>query len=197
MTLPEIRRLLIVIVVVLLVIDGGLIAYAKFGSSFSSAARQQYSVVAFCMTTEPITKLKGEAQKLELDVETAGVKHEFPVPEGYRLVMRNDPEVLVPIHETAKFKKLPVKLTDKNACLQYGKIEKDKKKADKLAKQVTEKHSLTFTVEPSMKHVSKNGYKILLKSVPGTAIEDIRAVVEGDESFVDVKIAEIKESSES
>lgn len=173
MALSKIRRILIAIVGLLLFLNLAALGVAKFGKPGDQAEARKVDVIAWTEKPEVATAARTELEAAGHRVTLTQTQREHKVPNGYRLVMKGDKDMLASVRDTLVYKKLPVKLVAGGAELQYGNVFPDKSKAEAQAKRVKNSEKMTFTVVENHRTVKKPAQKLVVSGLDEKTGEEI------------------------
>lgn len=195
LTLSQIRRILIVIVGFLLLVVSGMLGYVKYEATAEPDIQSTYIVSGFTENLKTATALKKQFMDEGHDVSVQAVSHKFEKPDGFRLVVRNDENLLKSFKATLDFHKQPAKIVKaskagEESYLTYPKVFREKKQAEQMAKKIQKKAMVAFAVEQNTKIVSKKALHLTVKDLVAEEADTVEEELNG-KGFVDIAVKEI------
>lgn len=197
MTLSQIRRILMAIFLVcILCLSTILFLLHKEEAIAAAPPTGSVDIIAYCPKVYKAASLKQSIEGNGAVVSTLSVKYGVPTPNGYRVIVRADKNMLEAFHASMKIRHLPSAYVENHQALQFGGIFKTEKEALAKAESVKKQVGVRFLVEANTKQVMKPCVKFIITNAPKAKEGDIRNALE-NAGCIDINVKDVADGASS
>jgi len=189
LALSKIRRYLIAAVGFLLLVDLALLGLAWSGAG-KTQGPETFSTLVVWVDDPVLAEQMAAAQRdAGRKVTLSEGERTIQVPDGYRLVLKNEPTTVQAIFEALKFKKRPVKLSEDKNEIHYGGVFSERSKAESEVQRVLKADGTQFTVVENHRDKKIQALQLVLLDLDSGSAQEVTEFFEGKGLEVEVQPA--------
>jgi len=196
LALSKIRRFLIAAVGFLLLVDLALLGLAWSGSGKPQEPETISTLVVWFEDPILAEQMAAGQRDAGRKVSLSEGERTLQVPDGFRLVLKNDPMTVQAIFESLKIKKRPVRLSEDKTEIHFGGVFSERSKAESEVQRVLKADGTQFTVVDNLRDRLVKAHQLVLSDLDPESTKEVTEFFEGKGLEVEILPAASEKSED-